>query len=60
MQLVLKNAALAHANMAALSSLIASSMFMTALSFYFIFGEKLNARHYIGMAIMLLSAILIS
>lgn len=54
------NAARADASMSVVASLFSSAMFMTAISFYFIFGEKINAYHIAGMLIMFASAILIS
>jgi drug/metabolite transporter (DMT)-like permease len=56
----MSNAALAGASMSVVASLFASCMFMTAISFYFIFGQKINKFDISGMLIMCTSAVLIS
>ena len=60
MYLTVKNASLANANMAVLSSLVSGSMFMTAFAFYFLFKEKINTPTIVGMMLILLSAVVIA
>jgi drug/metabolite transporter (DMT)-like permease len=58
--LMAKNAYLANSSSAVCSSLIASGMFMTAVFFYFLFGEKIHLQQIGGMLLLLAAVIVIS
>lgn len=55
-----KNAYLANSTNAVCSSLIASGMFITAVFFYFLFGEKINLQQVAGMCLILAAVAVIS